>query len=178
MNRRKSVLIVVGTRPEAIKLAPVILALAQIDDISITVCTSGQHEDMVEPALAIFGITPDKELSLGHPARGSLTKLYSELCLKLGDCIEELKPDYVIVHGDTLTTTAASMSAFFFTAFPSPTLKQDCVPSVLGNHGQKNSIAGLFRSPRRYTSVLHRLANRICCKRAFPRNLFKSLATQ
>lgn len=110
-NSVLKVLTVVGTRPEAIKVAPVIRALNATDIIENITCLSGQHPDMAADALDLFGLKAD--IALPDPqSGGDLSVGMSVLMRNLGQVIAEQKPDWVLVHGDTMTTAAAALSAF------------------------------------------------------------------
>jgi UDP-N-acetylglucosamine 2-epimerase (non-hydrolysing) len=105
------ILTVIGTRPEAIKMAPVIHGLARAKGIDSVVCSSGQHRDMIKSALDIFGIVPDLDLA-AMDAASTLNGLMSVIVERFDRAIDEVKPDVVLVHGDTTTTAACSMAAF------------------------------------------------------------------
>ena len=107
------VLTVFGTRPEAIKLAPVIKALgAHPDRFRLTVCVTAQHREMLDQVLQLFDIQPDHDLNIMKP-RQDLSGITSEILLKLRDLLGKIKPDLVLVQGDTTTTFAASLAAFY-----------------------------------------------------------------
>ena len=104
-------LIVIGTRPEAIKVAPLILALRRERSVETEVCVTGQHREMLTPVLLLFGIAPDRDLALmeaGQDLNGLAAKAIAELDSVYG----ELAPDRVLVHGDTTTAMAAAVAAF------------------------------------------------------------------
>lgn len=107
------VMTVFGTRPEAIKMAPVVNALKKrsMEFEAITV-VSAQHRQMLDQVLDIFNITPDYDLDIMQQ-RQTLSGITTRVITKLDDVIEETKPDIVLVHGDTTTTFAASISAFY-----------------------------------------------------------------
>jgi UDP-N-acetylglucosamine 2-epimerase (non-hydrolysing) len=102
---------VFGTRPEAIKMAPVIKALENAPDIESIVCSTGQHREMLKPLLELFDIKPDLDLDVLVPGQG-LNELFSRSLAKLSDVFNETKPDRVLVHGDTTTAGAAALAAF------------------------------------------------------------------
>jgi UDP-N-acetylglucosamine 2-epimerase (non-hydrolysing) len=110
------VMTVFGTRPEAIKMAPVVQALAKRDTefTPVTVVTA-QHRQMLDQVLSIFHIKPDYDLNI-MKQRQTLDQITSNVLLGLGDIMEKEKPDIVLVHGDTTTTFAASISAFYHQA--------------------------------------------------------------
>ncbi len=107
------VLTVFGTRPEAIKLAPVVKALeAHPDQFRSTVCVTAQHREMLDQVLRIFDIRPDHDLRIMKPKQ-DLFGVTSDILLKLRDLLGKIKPDLVLVQGDTTTTFAASLAAFY-----------------------------------------------------------------
>lgn len=110
--RRTKVLLVFGTRPEAIKMAPVIQALQRDPAIDTRVCVTAQHREMLDQVLALFRITPDYDLDLMKPGQG-LFEITAGVLTGLKDVLSEAAPDLVLVHGDTTTTMAASLAAFY-----------------------------------------------------------------
>ncbi|OCH97572.1 UDP-N-acetylglucosamine 2-epimerase [Legionella jamestowniensis] len=104
-------LTVFGTRPEAIKMAPLINQLKQ-RNIENKICLTGQHQHMLAPILELFNITPDFNLDVMSANQG-LANLTSKILLGLEQVFKEFKPDIVLVHGDTTTTFAASLSAYY-----------------------------------------------------------------
>jgi UDP-N-acetylglucosamine 2-epimerase (non-hydrolysing) len=109
---KKKVLRVVGTRPEAIKMAPVYMALKQSDGITVETLNSGQHGNLIQQVFDVFDWEPEHTLFLKREST-DLADLYALLLTRLNQAFKAIKPDIVIVHGDTATTTAASMAAFF-----------------------------------------------------------------
>lgn len=108
----KKVLTVFGTRPEAIKMAPVVLGLAQAEAIESRVCVTAQHRQMLDQVLALFDIKPDYDLDLMTPNQ-TLAGLTAKVIESVTPVLEEFKPDYVVVQGDTTTTFAAALAAFY-----------------------------------------------------------------
>ncbi len=109
----KKILIMIGTRPEAIKTAPVIIELKRRSDIFETiVCSTAQHREMLDQALDIFGITPDLDLNVMEPNQ-TLTQLTSRVLLQISQVLEAEKPDVTLVQGDTTSVMVASLSAFY-----------------------------------------------------------------
>lgn len=106
------VLVVFGTRPEAIKLAPVIRRLKARPDIECRVCVTAQHRQMLDQALDIFEIVPDRDLNLMQAGQ-QLADITSWVLTGLDPIIASERPDYVMVHGDTTTSFAASLVAFY-----------------------------------------------------------------
>lgn len=111
MNRVR-VLFVFGTRPEAVKLAPVILALAADDRFQPRVCVTAQHRELLDQVLTFFGVRPDVDLDLMRPNQ-SLHAVLAEAVLGLERVLQEEAPDCVVVQGDTTTTFAGALAAFY-----------------------------------------------------------------
>ncbi len=109
---KKKVLSIFGTRPEAIKMAPVVKELEQREDIDSVVCVSAQHRDMLDQVLEVFKITPDYDLNIMKPGQ-TLTHITAEVLKGFEDVVTKEKPDLVLVHGDTTTAMAASLAAFY-----------------------------------------------------------------
>ncbi|WP_342617356.1 UDP-N-acetylglucosamine 2-epimerase (non-hydrolyzing) [Rhodoferax sp. GW822-FHT02A01] len=106
-------MVVFGTRPEVIKLAPVVIeARKHEEEIELVVCSSGQHRHMLDQALAVFGITPDVELAVMQDGQ-TLAGLTARLIDRLSEAFVQHRPDVVIVQGDTTTALAAALSAFY-----------------------------------------------------------------
>ncbi|AXT18588.1 UDP-N-acetylglucosamine 2-epimerase (non-hydrolyzing) [Flavobacteriaceae bacterium AU392] len=113
MNKKKSNLIVFGTRPEAIKMAPLVKEfLKHNDKFETRVCITAQHREMLDQVLSFFEITPDYDLDLMKPNQ-NLYSLTADIIKGLKPVLENFQPDYVYVHGDTTTTMAASIAAFY-----------------------------------------------------------------
>lgn len=106
------VLTVFGTRPEAIKMAPLVHALAKDERFEAKVCVTAQHREMLDQVLSLFKITPDYDLNL-MKAGQTLPEVTSRILLELTPVLKEFKPDVVLVHGDTATTFAASLAAYY-----------------------------------------------------------------
>jgi UDP-N-acetylglucosamine 2-epimerase (non-hydrolysing) len=106
------VLAIFGTRPEAIKMAPVILELDASDQIDIRICVTAQHRAMLDQALSLFELVPDHDLDLMQHDQ-TLEALTSRALTGVGAILDIEKPDVVLVHGDTSTTLAASLAAFY-----------------------------------------------------------------
>jgi UDP-N-acetylglucosamine 2-epimerase (non-hydrolysing) len=111
MTQRK-ILTIFGTRPEAIKMAPLVLALAQDERFDARVCVTGQHREMLDQVLGLFEIKPDFDLKIMKPQQ-SLSDVFSATMDRLQAVFAEFRPDMVLVHGDTASTFAATLSAFF-----------------------------------------------------------------
>jgi UDP-N-acetylglucosamine 2-epimerase (non-hydrolysing) len=109
----KNILVVFGTRPEAIKLAPVIHALRERPrQFRCVVCTTGQHREMLEPMLRFFRIRPEHRLDVMRPDQ-SLAGLTARLIEGLDPVLEKVRPDWLLVQGDTTTCVAASLAAYY-----------------------------------------------------------------
>lgn len=109
---KKKVLSVFGTRPEAIKMAPVVLALAADSRFDARVCVTGQHREMLDQVLTCFKICPNYDLALMAPGQ-TLSEITATALTRLAPVLTDFSPDIVLVHGDTLTTLAASLAAYF-----------------------------------------------------------------
>jgi UDP-N-acetylglucosamine 2-epimerase (non-hydrolysing) len=106
------VLTVFGTRPEAIKMAPLALRLAADSRFDARVCVTAQHREMLDQVLSLFNIQPDYDLNLMKPAQ-SLAELTARMLQGVSEVIAEFKPAIVLVHGDTSTTFATSLAAYY-----------------------------------------------------------------
>lgn len=106
------VLTIYGTRPEAIKLAPVLTELKKHSDIQLHVCVTAQHRHMLDQVLAIFDIVPDTDLNLMCPAQ-ALPDLTARVITQIDRVITKISPDLVLVQGDTTTAMASAMAAFY-----------------------------------------------------------------
>ncbi|WP_286894797.1 MULTISPECIES: non-hydrolyzing UDP-N-acetylglucosamine 2-epimerase [Sphingobacterium] len=112
MNRKKN-LIIFGTRPEAIKMAPLVLAFKEnSQDFDTRVCVTAQHREMLDQVLEFFQITPDYDLDIMKPNQ-NLYGLTADIITQLKPVLEDFSPDFVYVHGDTTTTMAASIASFY-----------------------------------------------------------------
>lgn len=106
------VLTVVGTRPEAIKMAPLVRALAGADGITASFCVTAQHRQMLDQVLDAFSLVPDHDLDVMKPGQ-TLTGVTCEILTGMGDVIRAVRPDLVLVHGDTATTLATSLACYY-----------------------------------------------------------------
>ncbi len=112
-QKRLHVLCVFGTRPEAIKMAPVVKALrAHPERIDCTVCVTAQHREMLDQVLEVFQIVPDLDLDLMTPNQ-ALAQVTSRVLVSMDEVIEQERPDWVLVQGDTTTVMATSLAAFY-----------------------------------------------------------------
>lgn len=107
----RKVLVVFGTRPEAIKMAPVVRALRAAGDFAVSVCATGQHREMLDQTLAFFKLASDRDLNLMAPNQ-SLSALAAAALQALPPVLEELRPEWMIVQGDTSTAMAAALAGY------------------------------------------------------------------
>lgn len=117
MNRPKpadhmKILTVFGTRPEAIKMAPLVNALSNHPNIESYVCVTAQHREMLDQVLKLFEIKPDFDLNIMRPGQ-DLFSITTDILNGIKSVLSDIKPDYVLVHGDTSTTLAASLASFY-----------------------------------------------------------------
>lgn len=108
----KKVLTVFGTRPEAIKMAPLVHALAECEQIESRLCVTAQHREMLDQVLELFEITPDYDLDIMQPGQ-DLYDVTTQIVAGLKPVLQEFRPDIVLVHGDTTTTFSAALAAFY-----------------------------------------------------------------
>ena len=108
----KKVLLVFGTRPEAIKMAPLVKRFQEDSEFQTIVCVTAQHREMLDQVLDIFDIKPDYDLNIMKQGQ-DLYDITSRVMLGLRDVLDEINPDFVLVHGDTTTSTAAALAAFY-----------------------------------------------------------------
>jgi UDP-N-acetylglucosamine 2-epimerase (non-hydrolysing) len=108
----KKVLLVFGTRPEAIKMAPVYEVLKATPGLDVRVAVTAQHREMLDQVLRLFGIEPDYDLNVMKPGQG-LTEITAAVLAGLKPVLEEYAPDLLFVHGDTTTTLSASLAAYY-----------------------------------------------------------------
>ena len=106
------VLSIFGTRPEAIKMCPLVKELNKHDEIESIVCVTGQHRQMLDQVLEIFKIVPDFDLKLMKD-RQTLTTITTDVLLSLEKLLPQIAPDLVLVHGDTTTSASAALAAFY-----------------------------------------------------------------
>lgn len=142
------VLSIIGTRPEAIKMAPVVRALKARSEVTAHVCVTGQHRELLDGALADFGIRVDADLDVMRPGQNA-AQVMATILNDLPEKLQGFRPDCVLVHGDTTTTLAASLAAFY--------------ADIPVGHVEAGLRTGNMRAPwpeemhRRCTSTLARL---------------------
>lgn len=108
----KKILLIFGTRPEAIKMAPLVKEFKKVSNIELKVCVTAQHREMLDQVLEIFDIQPDFDLNLMKKEQ-DLYELTAKMLLSLKEVLNSVKPDIVFVHGDTTTAMTASLAAFY-----------------------------------------------------------------
>ena len=106
------VMVVFGTRPEAIKMCPLVLELKKRSEIETIVCTTGQHKEMLDQVMEVFHVTENYNLSIMEEKQ-TLSMITSKVLLGIDEILKTEKPDIMLVHGDTTTSFAASLSAFY-----------------------------------------------------------------
>ena len=112
VKKSNKILCVFGTRPEAIKMAPIVESLKSSTGIETKVCVTAQHREMLDQVLELFGILPEYDLNLMKPDQ-SLNDITSSIVLGLQPVLSDFQPDLVLVHGDTTTTLAASLACYY-----------------------------------------------------------------
>lgn len=105
------VLTLFGTRPEAIKMAPLVRRLGRTPGITSRICVTGQHRELLDPVLAFFAISPDHDLAIMQPGQ-SLNRLVGRMIVAIDEILEKESPDLVLVHGDTATALAGATASF------------------------------------------------------------------
>ena len=109
----KTVMLVFGTRPEAIKMCPLVKEFQKrTSEFKTVVCVTGQHREMLDQVLQIFDVTPDYDLNIMKQGQ-DLTDITTRALTGLRDVFKECRPDVVLVHGDTTTSTAGALAAFY-----------------------------------------------------------------
>ena len=110
--KKLTVMSVFGTRPEAVKMAPLVIELSKRPEINSICCVTAQHREMLDSVLEVFDLKPDWDLDIMTP-RQTLSSITSKCLTGMDEAIEQLKPDMILVHGDTSTTFAGALSAFY-----------------------------------------------------------------
>ena len=109
---KKKIMSVFGTRPEAIKMAPLVKAIAAREGFESICCLTGQHREMLDSVMEIFELKADYDLDIMEKSQ-TLSKITTKTLLGMEQVIAEAKPDLILVHGDTTTTFAGALSAFY-----------------------------------------------------------------
>lgn len=112
MTKPVRVMTVFGTRPEAVKMCPLVQELERVDGIESLVCVTGQHREMLDQVLSVFQVTPDDDLNIMEPNQ-SLGTITQKTLAGMEMVISQRRPDVVLVHGDTTTTFAAALAAYY-----------------------------------------------------------------
>ncbi|GBU10572.1 UDP-N-acetyl glucosamine-2-epimerase [Erysipelotrichaceae bacterium] len=112
MQKKLKVLLSFGTRPEAIKMAPLVLEMKKREELEVIVCVTGQHSQMLEQVLSVFEIKPDYNLAVMQPGQ-TLFDVTANILTAIKPILEQVKPDIVLVHGDTTSTFAVALAAFY-----------------------------------------------------------------
>ena len=155
------VLIVFGTRPEAIKMAPVVDLFRAEPNMDARVCVTGQHREMLDQVLALFNITPDYDLNIMKPGQ-DLTDVTTAIMQGLKPVLEEFQPDRVMVHGDTATSFAATLAAYYHkipVGHVEAGLRTGNIYSPWPEEGMRNLTACL--ADQHYTPTVNSLKNLI-----------------
>ena len=111
-NKKIRIMSVFGTRPEAIKMCPLVLELQKHPEIESIVCLTGQHRQMLDQVMEVFGVKADYDLNIMRPQQ-TLTTITADVLTNMEPVLKESRPDIVLVHGDTTTSTAAALAAFY-----------------------------------------------------------------
>jgi len=162
----KKILVVIGTRPEAIKMAPLIKVLSKNKSFELAVCSSGQHEEMLDDVINIFDLNLDFNLKIMKPNQ-SLNETLSKILVQLKFVLTGFQPDLVVVHGDTATTLGASLASYFEkvpVAHVEAGLRTDNIYSPWPEEGNRKivgAIADLHFAPTE-TARLNLLKENIC----------------
>lgn len=109
---KKKIMLVFGTRPEAIKMCPLVNELKSHDEFEVIVCVTGQHKEMLDQVLNVFDVVPDYNLDIMKPKQ-SLTQITTNILIGIEEVLQKEKPDVVLVHGDTTTTFSTALASFY-----------------------------------------------------------------
>ena len=118
----QKIMLVFGTRPEAIKMCPLVKELKTREGIQTLVCVTGQHRQMLNQVLEAFSVTPDYDLSVMKD-RQTLFDVTANILLKIREVLEKEKPDVVLVHGDTSTTFVTALACFYLQIYSGSVVK-------------------------------------------------------
>ena len=133
MNKGKfKVMPIFGTRPDAIKMCPLVHELKKHDELETVVCVTGQHREMLQSVLDFFGVVPEYNLDIMRPSQ-TINTITTDIIEKLDPVLKQEKPDLVLVHGDTSTAFVSALCAFI-TRFLWVMLRQDFVLMISGHH--------------------------------------------
>ena len=131
MQKKLKVMTVFGTRPDTIKMAPVVHALAAHEEIDDVVCVTGQHRQMLDDLLALFAIETDYDLDVMTEDQ-TLTEITTRVLTGMEPVLAQARPDVVLVHGDTTTSTSAALAAFYQQVRVG-TSRPGCGPTIAGS---------------------------------------------
>ena len=112
VGEMKKIMLVFGTRPEAIKMCPLVNELKRRSEVQTIVCVTGQHRQMLDQVLEVFHVAPDYDLSIMKDKQ-TLFDITTSILNKIREVLEEVKPDVVLVHGDTSTTFVTALACFY-----------------------------------------------------------------
>ena len=115
MNKMKKIMLVFGTRPEAIKMCPLVNELKTRKEIETVVCVTGQHRQMLDQVLEVFDVVPDYDLSI-MKEKQTLFDITTNILNNIKAVLEKVQPDIVLVHGDTSTTFVTALACFLSTS--------------------------------------------------------------
>ena len=135
----KRICVAFGTRPEATKMAPVVHALQKQGGLEPLLLVTGQHREQLDQVLDLFDLTPDADLDVMR-SRQTLPELTARIVPAAAQKLRELEADYVLVHGDTLTTFAVALAAFF-EQFRLPTSRRGCARLTYSSPSPKRRTA-------------------------------------
>ena len=147
----KSVMVIYGTRPEAIKVAPLVLALQSNRHIAVRTTVTGQHREMLDQVNEVFGIEPDHDLDLMVPG-ATLADLASRVLQRVAGVLADERPDAVVVQGDTSTAFISALAAFYASKFRSFTWRPACAPATCIRPSRKRRIDSWSVASRHCTS--------------------------
>lgn len=141
---KKKIMLAFGTRPEAIKMCPLVNELKTRKSIEAIVCVTGQHRQMLDQVLSTFHVVPEYDLSI-MKQRQTLFDITTGILEKIKYVLEEVHPDVVLVHGDTSTTFVTALACFIF-RFLLGMWRRGCAHITFIHRSQKSSIARLLES--------------------------------
>ena len=136
-------MLVFGTRPEAIKMCPLVRELRSRDGIRTVVCVTGQHRQMLDQVLEAFDVVPDYDLSVMKQGQ-TLFDITTNILSSIKSVLEEVKPDTVLVHGDTSTTFVTALACFYL----HKTERNEFIRGVQSRDNRGRSRIGVLHDPR------------------------------
>ena len=156
-------MLVFGTRPEAIKMCPLVRELRSRDGIRTVVCVTGQHRQMLDQVLEAFDVVPDYDLSVMKQGQ-TLFDITTNILSSIKSVLEEVKPDTVLVHGDTRPLSPRSPA--FICRYRSVMSRRDFVRIIYTVLFRRSSTVRRYLSSRSIISLRPRMPRQICCARA------------